>query len=350
MPLRLAEIIVPPDGAETAEKRLGELDADVVARVSLDDGRVRLETLCSADETEAILDALEDEFGGHEGFRVVLVAVEAVLPRPTPVSPEETEDKADEGEGEAEEEVAESQEEARRSTLRVYREEVYGTLNDAAAWSGVYVSTLLLSTTVAAAGLIQSSTAVIIGAMVIAPLLGPSMALALGTTLGDRALILRALRTSLGGLALGLMLSIGVGLLVAPDLGVPEIAMRTEVSLTDVVIALASGAAGALAFTTGAPAALVGVMVAVALMPPLVVFGMVLATGDLLTASGAGLLLFTNVISVNLAATIVFRLQGLTPRQWWQSAQAGRVTAIATAIWAVLLAGLIALILIAGRG
>lgn len=126
--------------------------------------------------------------------------------------------------------------------------------------------------------------------------------------------------------------------------------MRTEVALTDVIIALASGAAGALAFTTGAPAALVGVMVAVALMPPLVVFGMVLATGDIAMASGAGLLLFTNIICVNLAGTLVFRVQGLTPRQWWQSARAARITAIATTVWTLLLAGLLVLILLAGRG
>lgn len=89
MPLRLAEIVIPTASADALETLLREQSADVVARAQLAGDCERIDTLCQADETERILDALEDRFGDQEGFRVVLVAVEAVLPRPVHEAPEE---------------------------------------------------------------------------------------------------------------------------------------------------------------------------------------------------------------------------------------------------------------------
>ena len=123
---------------------------------------------------------------------------------------------------------------------------------------------------VAAIGLYYNSVAIIIGAMVIAPLLGPNVALALGTTLGDLALLRRALLTVLAGIGTTMVLSVILGALLQVNPAASEVASRDGVGLGDVVVALASGAAGALAFKTGVSATLIGVMVAVALLPPLV--------------------------------------------------------------------------------
>lgn len=332
MPLRLAEIVVPEASADEAEALLEEKGMPFVARSPLAHGLVKLDTVCHKQETEDVLDALEDRFGRDEGFRVVLVAVEATLPRPT----------TREVEAEAN---GEDPDEAAAGRARVYREEVYNELGAASQWTAVYATNVGLSTVVAAAGLIKSSTAVIIGAMVIAPLLGPNMALALGTTLGDRPLIARAIKTALGGLAIGLSLSIAIGLVFQPDLTVHEIATRTDVDLADIVLALASGAAGALAFTSGAPAAIIGVMVAVALMPPLVVLGLTLAAMDPDLAWSAAVLLFGNIVCVNLAANVVFRVQGLTPRNFFKGAQARRYTWIANGVWTTLLLAAVAWII-----
>ena len=136
-----------------------------------------------------------------------------------------------------------------------------------------------LSTVVAAIGLSHNSVAVIIGAMVIAPLLGPNVALSLGITLGDLSLLRQGLLTALAGIAAALALSVIIGVLLDVDPTLSEMASRTRVGLGDIVVALASGSAGALAFTTGVSATLIGVMVAVALLPPLVTSGLLLGGG-----------------------------------------------------------------------
>ena len=105
----------------------------------------------------------------------------------------------------------------------------------------------------------------------------------------------------------------------------------------DIVLALAAGSACALAYTTVAPAALTGVMVAVALLPPLVVVGLLTASGELGSAAGALLLVATNVICVNLAGVVTFLWQGIRPRTWWEANRARQATWRAVAIWLTLL-------------
>ena len=130
------------------------------------------------------------------------------------------------------------------------------------------------------------------------------------------------------------------------DPTVGEIAGRTEVGPGDVVLALASGAAGALAFTTGAPASLVGVMVAVALLPPLATVGLLLSSGNWSEASGAVVLLTTNVVCVNLAAVVTFLAQGIRPNTWWEAERARKSTHRAVLAWTLVLTVLVILIVI----
>ena len=112
-------------------------------------------------------------------------------------------------------------------------------------------------------------------------------------------------------------------------------------------MALASGAAGAIAFTTGVSAALIGVMVAVALLPPLVAFGLMLGGGHPLLSLGALALFLINLICVNLAGVTTFLLQGIRPATWWEKERASKATRIAIGLWAsllVVLAGMILLV------
>ena len=173
-----------------------------------------------------------------------------------------------------------------KSPERISREELYEDIKDAAQCSRVYLAMVVLSTIVAAVGLYYNSVAIIIGAMVIAPLLGPNMALSLGTTLGDLPLLHRAIMTALARIATTMALSVIIGVLVQMTRGSPELASRNGVGLGDIAVALASGCAGALAFTTGVSTTLIGVMVAVALLPPLVAFGLLLGGGHLALANG----------------------------------------------------------------
>ena len=133
------------------------------------------------------------------------------------------------------------------------------------------------------------------------------------------------------------------------DPAIPEIASRTEVDLGCIALAMASGCAGALAFTGGLTTTVVGVMVAVALLPPLMTSGMLLASGDWKQALGALMLFLVNLICVNLAGVITFVAQGVKPRAWWEADEARKLTRWAVAIWCVLLSLLVLLIVFWGK-
>lgn len=145
-------------------------------------------------------------------------------------------------------------------------------------------------------------------------------------------------------------LSVIIGLLLHVNPATPEMASRNAVALGDIVVALASGSAGALAFTTGVSTTLIGVMVAVALLPPLVTFGLLLGGGHTALATGALSLFLMNLICVNLAGVSTFLVQGIRPATWWENDRATKATRIAIGLWAVLLTALGGMILLLRKG
>jgi uncharacterized membrane protein len=102
--------------------------------------------------------------------------------------------------------------------------------------------------------------------------------------------------------------------------------------------------AAALSITTGAPAVLIGVMVAVALMPPLATFGLLLGSGNVNLAIGALELVAVNMICINLAGVVTFLVQGVRPLNWWEASKAKKATRYAIIIWVSLLIILSALL------
>ena len=334
MALRLIEMVLQEkDGAEISEL-LKEHKLVEHRQLRLPDGEVLVRILLDAKQSEAVLDLLKKRYTGEEGNRLVILPVEATLPRAEP-EPAATQERPPQEE---------------QPPQRIGREELYEDIKDAARCSRVYLAMVVLSTIVAAIGLYYNSVAVIIGAMVIAPLLGPNMALALGTTLGDLSLLWRAFRTSLAGIGTAMVLSVILGVLLQVNPALPEVASRSRVGLGDIVVALASGSAGALAFTTGVSAALIGVMVAVALLPPLVTFGLLLGGWQPMLATGALSLFLMNLICVNLAGVTTFLVQGIRPATWWEKDRAVKATRIAIVLWVALLAALTGLILLLRKG
>ena len=243
---------------------------------------------------------------------------------------------------------AEHRAEALHSSAAVSREEVYASIADSAKLHRHYLTLVVLAAIVAGIGLARDNTAAVIGAMVVAPLLGPNMAIALGIVLGDMPLVRRALVTAGAGFALTLVFAIGLGVVLAADPSTPELASRTEVSVWDLVLALAAGCAGALAFTSGAPTYLTGVMVAVALLPPTVASGMLISAGDFEGAVAALLLAFGNVTAVTLAAILTFAWRGMRPRNWWLEEHAKSTARTGIAVFVGLLTLLAAIIVFAG--
>lgn len=329
MPLRLIEFTLPAESSD----ELGDLveSPDLLAcwQVPLANGDMLYRMLMDIRRAEGMLDDLQTRFSKHDDFRIMLLPVEATLPRPeTP----ETEDAVQP-----------------KSPERISREELYNDVVQSAELSRVFVAQVLLATFVAAVGLIRNDTAVLIGAMVIAPLLGPNMTLCLATTLGDMELVKKSLMTNLAGLAIAFCASVSIGLLMPINPELEAIQSRTQFSSGDIILALASGCAGVLAFTSGAPSALIGVMVAVALLPPFAVFGLLLASGEYTAAGGALMLVAANVICVNLSGVLTFFAQGLRPRTWWENERASKATRLALAIRSLLLLVLVGLIYLGTR-
>lgn len=339
----MIEVYLPAQQVGEVQRLLAEHGVSEWWWHGADARRRLLRVLAPAERAEPLLDALQEALGGHEGFRIVLLSVEATLPR---LDLEEGEVAEPSRTGASTPQTGAARPEASSTPLRVSREELYQDALAMSRRSPVYLVMVALSTLVAAIGLIQDSAAVVIGAMVIAPLLGPNMALCLGTTLGDLGLVRSALEANLAGVLLALVLSLGLGAVLPVGPGGPEIAARTSIDLADIGLALASGSAGALAFTSGVSASLVGVMVAVALLPPLVAAGLLLGAGRWEPALGALLLLAANVICLNLAGVLTFVVQGIRPRTWWEEERARRASRIALALWALLLLALLAVILI----
>jgi len=331
--MRLVEVVAP----ERYAKELIGMGrfygaADVWWGPANADGRQAFRMLVADSVRQRLLDALESLLERDPAARVVVLSVDATLPRLS-------------SDVEADGQDAEQQQ---QQSISATREELYTEIARGARLDGTYLLLVMLSTIVAGIGLAEDNVAVVIGAMVIAPLLGPNIAFAFATSLGDKRLAAQALGTSAVGLGLALVLSLAMVLLWPIDLGSPEILARTEVNLASVALALASGAAAVLSLTTGLSSALVGVMVAVALLPPAAVLGMQLGSARWELAGGAALLLAVNVVCVLLAAKVVFLVRGVRPRTWLERTKAKQSQVLYIGLWGALLALLIAIIVVRG--
>lgn len=336
MALRQIDIYVSKDSSALSFLDDASGLLKVEEALTADDNKI-VRVLLEVQHTESLVDELKQRCSADESFRLVVHTVEATVPR---FPEEEEEDAGEEGpDGETIEEEEDT------SVARVSREELYQDVSDTVQFSSVYLVMVALSTIVAAGGLLSDSIAVLIGAMVIAPLFGPNMALSLATTLGDGPLARKAIYVNVTGLLTALTISVCLGLVVPVDIELGAIAGQTEIATGDVLLALTAGVAGALSFTQGISGALIGVMVAVALLPPLVVTGMLLGNGDFELAYRSGMLVLANLISVNLAGVVTFGIQGLWPGNWWEAKKARKNTWIALGIWLLMLIVLLGLII-----
>ena len=325
MNLRLVEVYLPQDKGKKFEELIAEYSQIEVWQKKLENDQVLFKILLSSGEVEPLVDGLVDQFKNVDNFRLLLLPVEASLPRLE--SPDNSIGLPD-------------------APNRINREEIYTNVAASVHFSWTQISLLLLSSSIAAVGLVRGSEVVIIGAMVIAPLLKPNMALAVATALGDFTLAIRTIKVGIIGIIIPIIFSILIGLVIpiSPDL--PEIALRTKLTLPDIVVALASGAAAAISLTAGEISSIVGVMVSVALLPPLVTWGMLMGSEQWEPAIGAMLLVIANIASLNLAAIATLALQDVRPTGWWENIKAKQLTRIASGTWIVLLAGLIGAIFV----
>lgn len=191
---------------------------------------------------------------------------------------------------------------------------VVAKVQDESGWGPRYLFMTLMSAGIAVLGLLLSSPAVVIGAMLISPLMGPIIGLGFAIATFDSAEIRRSGVALLAGTLVAILFCAVVVLLSPLQNVTSEIAARTQPNLFDLMIALFSALAGAYAMIRGREGTIVGVAIATALMPPLAVVGFGLATFNWTVFSGALLLFFTNLMTIALAAAVMARLYGFAHR------------------------------------
>lgn len=198
-----------------------------------------------------------------------------------------------------------------RPNVDQHRRKIRESIAASASLSAAYLTMNPLATVVAGYGLLANSTAVVIGAMVIAMLLGPIMGIALALVDGNN----RLLKAALIAEVVGALLVLAVGYVIGRvHLDIPlsqEILSRTKPNILDLMIALGGGAAGA--YATVSPkmsVGLVGVAIATALVPPLASCSICLAHGEPALAWGAFVLFLTNLVAIQFASSVVMWLHG----------------------------------------
>lgn len=201
------------------------------------------------------------------------------------------------------------------------RQELIDVIRQASIPGFDYFFLVILSVSIATLGLINDSPAVIIGAMLVAPLMSPILGIGLGSITADARLARNSATALIRGAILAVLLSALITLsnvylpFVPSLLEIPqEILSRTQPTPNDLIIALAGGLAAA--YSMSQPhlsAALPGVAIATALMPPLSTIGIGMAIGRWDIAGGAALLFLTNAVTIAFAATLVFFLEGFVP-------------------------------------
>ena len=218
---------------------------------------------------------------------------------------------------------------------RIAREELAARAQDLAPKFPTYVVMTIISVVIATAGILLDSPAVVVGSMVIAPLIGPAMATAVGSVIDDQGLFRRGLKLQALGFAIAIAAAAAFAWLVKTIHLVPpgldpttivQVSSRLTPDFLSLAVALGAGLAGAISLRSGVSASLVGVMIAVALVPPTAVIGIGLAWGRPVVVLGAGLLVAVNVLSIDLDAMSTLWYSGYRPDNWLRADDARTAT------------------------
>ena len=232
---------------------------------------------------------------------------------------------------EFEEFEAEVKQESTQATEQIAREELKTKADELLTKVPTYAALTICSAVIATVGLLLDSPATVVGSMVIAPLIGPAMSAAVGTVMDDRELFREGVKYQLLGVFLAILSAtvfavfVRYANLVPPGmdpLSLAEVSERATPSFLILVVARGAGVAGILSLMTGVSTALVGVMIAVALIPPAAAVGVGIAFMIPRLVLGASVLVAVNVLSINLAALLVLWRAGYQPDQWFHSESA----------------------------
>ena len=323
MALRLVEIFHQKAKAGAEDLRFLLQDIPILGfwTDKLPDGRLNIRLLLNAGDVDKVIEVFQSFFSNDEYYRIIVLPVDATIPRQENEKEEEPEDKEGKENDQSD---------------RIGIEELYQKIRPQALLSQRFVALVIISSIVAAIGLLKDDVAVIIGSMVIAPLLGPFVGLSLASVLGDMELVKR----SLPAIVIGALTALAIGML-AGYLAPPQIAFshqvlsRSNVDFLIILLAITSGAAGAYSLTQDMPETLVGVMMAVSVLPPLVASGIMLSKMMTIQASAAFLLFLINAVCINLSGVVTFAANGIRPMRIWEAKKAKKAFIVSLIILVV---------------
>jgi uncharacterized hydrophobic protein (TIGR00341 family) len=314
--VRLVQVTIPAGKRETL---LAALDEEGVDYVVSDETSGRQYSAIAyvplpTNAVEPVLDRLREEGLSDDEYTVVIDANTVVSRRF-----EELEERFEE----------------RENGERIARQELTTKATQLAPDGSVYALMTIISAVIATAGLLLDSPAVVVGSMVIAPLVGPALSASVGTVVGDGDMFRKGAKLQVAGVLLAIAAAAAFGLVIkhgqlAPPFEaittVPEITERIAPDFLSLAVAVGAGAAGVISLMTGISTALVGVMIAAALIPPAAAVGIGIAWGQPLMALGAGVLVLVNLLSINLAALVVLWYAGYRPEHLFHRGEARRET------------------------
>jgi len=330
--VRLVQVTIPAGKRETVLDTLDGLDVDYV--VTDETSRREVTAVVSfplpTEAVEEVLDALRDAGLEEDAYTVVLDA-QTVVSRRFERLQEEYAQKSPE------------------DASRIAREELEATVEDLVPGRTTFLVMSAISAVVATAGILLDSPAIVVGSMVIAPLIGPAMATSVGSVTAERDLFVRGVKLQLVGFGLAIAAAAAFAIfarsihLVPPGLdilAIDQVSGRLSPDFLSLAVALGAGVAGALSLSSGVSSALVGVMIAAALIPPTAVIGIGIAWSMPRAVVGSSVLVLVNVLSINLAALVVLWYEGYRPEEWFQLEEArlatGKRVAVLVAAIAVL--------------
>ncbi|WP_262175650.1 TIGR00341 family protein [Haloarcula laminariae] len=299
--MRLVQVVVPDEkrGDIVSKLREHELGVSTTKETSGEDDRTLVSFVVPADAVEHVLDELH-EVGLEEEWYIASL---------------ETEFASFEGVDEVQNRWAKTPNRVAPRTLRSKAKDMR--LNTRA-----YLWMMTLSTIIATAGLLIGSPAVVVGSMVLAPIVSPMLTASIGLVRDDQRMVFDSVRMQGVGLGVAVVGATAFSWLLKAVLAVPAelavgnielIAIRFSPSILAVIVGLAAGAAGSFSLATKGQVAIVGVMVAAALIPTAAAAGIGFAWGQPGVGVGAVVLLTLTIIAVNLGAYLTFEYMGYGP-------------------------------------
>ena len=311
--MKQVQITVPYEKTEAVfDFVVDTLGIKTVTKMNTDNAHLLYFRIPDAQVNEAIEKLKSRGVGVEYGF-IDILDLKATLPRET-------------------EEVSDTKIQ-RDATLAV--EEIYENVKKQSKLSFDFIAFSILAAAMAGFGLLQNNTTVIVASMLLSPLMGPMLGVALGYVVRDRALFIKGTRNEL--ISLGLSFTVGIVMAIMFFIGgsasyvgtietqmiagdITEVTRRAGFSLLDIGVALISGPAVAISVTKGDMSSLVGVAISAALMPPAVNAALMIMLGAMHASTvvigigiGSLMLLAMNIILIDLSAIVMFRIKKLTP-------------------------------------